>query len=521
MTTGDAGEAYVSMYAEFMAMGVEAAARQVLLDGLKASPMNPKLLLFAVQQGLDVPEHLGPEYAQNYLEFAAMGLPDAAGEVLRQGMLRYPKSPLLLQLNEAEEKLRKERRKNETLPPPVLPETPRTVLRTDPMMFEDEGEYPDTARAPKGVKSAAAGVLLGIVVSWIPYVPAYWFVGTFLLVHLAGATLLSGYSEERGLVAMCGVFGFHAGHAANELLCWLAKSLVGLYFSTNGYGEAAGSMGSWSIVVVFTSMLYMMSFMMECEVLPPDYLTSHSFFFPTYPAFNVAVLCSCIEFFVEWHYYPDWKIWMPPILLGLFLLTSGQLLMWTTFKAAERNFWASCRFPPPGEEEDFVGLEIPDRKILQNGPYSWERHPGFLGALLWGLGSQIALCNPVMLVLVGFVLWASLLHITLEEEKQMYEEFPYGYGQYSALVGTWIPSFNAFLRQAAFQRDMQAAAEKEADDSSDSEFNASDEEQESELEEEELEDDAQSEDGFLPTWDGVDKGGAIWNRQFRSSWKLG
>ena len=27
---------------------------------------------------------------------------------------------------------------------------------------------------------------------------------------------------------------------------------------------------------------------------------------------------------------------------------------------------------------------------------------------------QIALCNPIMLVLVGFVLWASLLYVALE-----------------------------------------------------------------------------------------------------------
>ncbi|CAK9022478.1 Probable protein-S-isoprenylcysteine O-methyltransferase (Isoprenylcysteine carboxylmethyltransferase) (Prenylated protein carboxyl methyltransferase) (Prenylcysteine carboxyl methyltransferase) [Durusdinium trenchii] len=81
--------------------------------------------------------------------------------------------------------------------------------------------------------------------------------------------------------------------------------------------------------------------------------------------------------------------------------------------------------------DEFVGLEIPDRRIVQAGPesvpghgrdfrcqegvYRCERHPAYLGAMLWGLGIQIALCNPVMLVLVSFVLWASLLHISLED----------------------------------------------------------------------------------------------------------
>ena len=31
----------------------------------------------------------------------------------------------------------------------------------------------------------------------------------------------------------------------------------------------------------------------------------------------------------------------------------------------------------------------------------------------------------------------------------------------------------------------------------------------------------QSEDDMLPTWEGVPKGGALWNRQFRDPWLLG
>jgi len=44
---------------------------------------------------------------------------------------------------------------------------------------------------------------------------------------------------------------------------------------------------------------------------------------------------------------------------------------------------------------------------------------------------------------------------------------------------------------------------------------------EEEEEEEGDEDDVQSEDDLLPTWEGVPKGGALWNRQFRDPWMLG
>jgi len=445
--------------------------------------------------------------------------------VLRQGVARYPSSPLLLELLNAEKRLAKERRKLETLPPPVLPETPRQILKIDAEFFEDEGEYPDLARGPQGVKAFLAGAVAGVALSWIArwsgYLSAIWFVWTFLCVHFVGAYFLSGYSEERGLLGFCGVFGFHAGHAANEFLCWVVKGLASLLFVADAGEDPAGALGSWSIIVVLASVIYVQNFLVECRFLPPDYLTSHSFFFPTYPAFNAAMVCSCLEFFLEWRWYPTWKLWAPAITLGLGLMVAGQLLLRSTFRTAERNFWASCRYPPPGEEEDFVGLEIPDRKIVRDGPYSWERHPGYLGLLLWGVGAQMALCNPIMLILVGFVLWASLLHITLEEEKQMYEEFPEGYGSYSAIVGTWIPTFNGFLSQAAFQRDMQAAAEKENDDDS-SDLDDESEVEDSAPDEDELEEDAEEEDdGFLPTWDGVPKGGSVWNRQFKAPWKLG
>ncbi|CAK9029994.1 unnamed protein product [Durusdinium trenchii] len=193
--------------------------------------------------------------------------------------------------------------------------------------------------------------------------------------------------------------------------------------------------------------------------------------------------------------------------------------------------------------DEFVGLEIPDRRIVQAGPasvpghgrdfrcqacggvkhgkfqeprievlrgvYRCERHPAYLGAMLWGLGIQIALCNPVMLVLVSFVLWASLLHISLEEERELYDEFKGGYANYAALTSCWIPLFNSFLEDSAFQREMQDNCEEE------------NENLQEETEEEEMEDDLHSEDDLLPTWEGVPKGGSLWNRQFREPWMLG
>merc|ERR1719401_1587250 len=173
-------------------------------------------------------------------------------------------------------------------------------------------------------------------------------------------------------------------------------------------------------------------------------------------------------------------------------MVAGQALIATSCRTADRNFWASCRNIPEDDErpEDFVGLEVPDRRIVQEGSYKWERHPSYLGAMLWGVGIEVALCNPVMLIIVSFVLWASLLYVALEEEQELYDEFKGGYANYSALTNCWIPMFNTFLENAAFQREMSDNCEEGRE-----EFD--DEELDDECDDEDL-DDCPSEDDMLP-----------------------
>jgi len=318
-----------------------------------------------------------------------------------------------------------------------------------------------------------------------------------------GVVLLTDYHGEKGLLVLCATFGFHAGLAFSELLLWTAGR------------DGEDSVGPWSILVFFSSILYFHNFWMESSTLPPDYITSISLFFPVFPAYNAAVAFSCLELFLEWRYFPDYKLWPPFVVLGGCLCAAGQFLIARACRTADRNYWASCRNMPEEEErpEDFVGLEIPDRRIVQDGVYAWERHPAYLGAMLWGVGIEVALCNPIMLLIVGFVLWASLLYVALEEEHELYDEFKGGYASYSAWTACWIPLFNSFLENQAFQREMTDNCE----DDGNGDVGMEEEEAEEEFDDEEL----HSEDDMLPTWEGVPKGGVLWNRQFLTPWMLG
>jgi len=492
----------------------DARALQELLSG---PPVDPDLL--ALQQMRAIPpKPINPDQLALQQMRAAMAMPASEDQVaLAQMLAAAPRRQVgqpcdedlraLQQMRLGPPPRRFEPPPPRPAPPPVLPERPKCCSPSkDPPVYMDEGEYPDPAMAERAAKFGAGALIVGMLISVTDVLPATWFVWTFLAVHVCGVLFLTDCSEERSLVAICCVLALHAGVALSEALLWPI-----------GW-DGAASVGPWSMVVLFACTLYLHSFWSECNIMPPDCITSISLFFPIFPAFNAAVVFNALEFFLEWRYFPDYKIWISVVVLGLAMMAVGFTLIFKSCRAAGRNYWASIREHPEEEEfqDEWVGLEIPDRRVVQDGTYRWERHPAYLGALMLGIGVELVLCNPVMLILVSFVLWASLLHVSIEEEKELYEEFPTDYGNYCALTSCWIPLFNNLLANAAFTREMSEFAEKvaeEADNEPEEEEEEEDDEEEDEFEEDE--------DGMLPGWSNVPRGGSLWNRQFREPWRLG
>eukprot|EP00931_Biecheleriopsis_adriatica_P044414 TRINITY_DN25413_c0_g1_i1.p1 TRINITY_DN25413_c0_g1~~TRINITY_DN25413_c0_g1_i1.p1 ORF type:complete len:551 (+),score=149.98 TRINITY_DN25413_c0_g1_i1:96-1748(+) len=546
---------YARSHAELKGMGLEEAAAKVLQEGLKAFPSDPALMRLAEQEKEHSSEEPvrgtasqapsdqplrdgGAGFAHSYSEFKEMGCEEAAQEVLRQGLRSQPSSTILRNLAEQEglqhlehqedvdltapgammehlrrreilmqqmHKLQQKQRAEQIkqwqaslqqtrfAPPPVLPEKLSPPPPPAKLKFSVEEEYPDPSKASKAIKAIVLGTVAGIAASVFEVCSANYFVWAFLGSHLLCIVLMRDYGDDMGLLAACAVLALHAGHAAAEIPAWLLSK------------DGDDSLGPWSVVVLLACILYMLSFLKECVILPPDYISTLSFFFPVFPAYDAAVALNCLELFVEWRYFPEYKFWTPVMLLGACFMIAGQVLVYKAMNTADRNFWASSR---EVEEDELVGLEIPNRRVVQEGPYAWERHPAYLGALLWGVGAELVLCNPVMLLLVSFVLWASLLHVSMEEEKELFEEFPLRYANYSALTGSWIPGFHALLESSAFQKEMTDNAEPEDEGPEEGDFGEEDEEEEYD-----------EEDDLL--WEGVPKGGALWNRQFQEPLRLG
>jgi protein-S-isoprenylcysteine O-methyltransferase len=100
---------------------------------------------------------------------------------------------------------------------------------------------------------------------------------------------------------------------------------------------------------------------------------------------------ACLEYWVEQTYFPWIKQpWVTYI--GIFLVISGEILRKTGIITARRNFTHR------------VQLEHrPEHELVTTGIYSYMRHPGYAGWVLWAIGTQVMLCNPICTPLFIYV----------------------------------------------------------------------------------------------------------------------
>jgi protein-S-isoprenylcysteine O-methyltransferase Ste14 len=71
-------------------------------------------------------------------------------------------------------------------------------------------------------------------------------------------------------------------------------------------------------------------------------------------------------------------------------------------------------------------------QVISNGPYSVIRHPGYLGAGLWALGTPLVLGSAWGLVPAGIAI-AALVARTRLEDRTLRNELP-GYPEYAQRV---------------------------------------------------------------------------------------
>jgi protein-S-isoprenylcysteine O-methyltransferase Ste14 len=76
--------------------------------------------------------------------------------------------------------------------------------------------------------------------------------------------------------------------------------------------------------------------------------------------------------------------------------------------------------------------------IVQDGPYRFIRHPGYLGMILTWIGASAATCNWIVLLVVFVVVIAAYHNRIYHEEEMLLSKLP-GYEEYRAHTWRLIP----------------------------------------------------------------------------------
>lgn len=144
--------------------------------------------------------------------------------------------------------------------------------------------------------------------------------------------------------------------------------------------------------------------------------------------YMIAMLFSVLEYLVEYSFFPGLKEhwWLSN--LGLALVVTGEIIRKIAIVIAGRAFTHIIR---TYREEH--------HRLVTHGIYSFVRHPSYSGFLIWSVGTQIMLLNPVSTVAFAVVVWRFFAGRIPYEEDYLKQFFGSQYVEYARRVSSGIP----------------------------------------------------------------------------------
>ncbi|KAF0892321.1 hypothetical protein E2562_014877 [Oryza meyeriana var. granulata] len=108
----------------------------------------------------------------------------------------------------------------------------------------------------------------------------------------------------------------------------------------------------------------------------------------------LAMSFAMLEHLTEALLFPELKEYWFVSHVGILMVIIGEVIRKLAVVTAGRSFTHVIRI----HYED-------QHKLITNGVYRFMRHPGYSGFLIWAVGTQVMLCNPVSTVAFILVLW--------------------------------------------------------------------------------------------------------------------
>ncbi|KRY57446.1 Protein-S-isoprenylcysteine O-methyltransferase [Trichinella britovi] len=153
-----------------------------------------------------------------------------------------------------------------------------------------------------------------------------------------------------------------------------------------------------------------------------SFLLNHSF------EYWLAAILSWVEYFVEYYYFPSLKHVALISKCGFMLTITGEVFRKLAIYTAGKGF------------SHLVSTKRKEtHKLVTTGVYHLWRHPAYLGWLLWCVGTQLILCNPVCFVGYSYVSWKFLKQRIQVEESYLVQFFGNEYLKYREEVPSGIP----------------------------------------------------------------------------------
>jgi protein-S-isoprenylcysteine O-methyltransferase len=82
---------------------------------------------------------------------------------------------------------------------------------------------------------------------------------------------------------------------------------------------------------------------------------------------------------------------------------------------------------------------LDDQSVVQNGPYRFIRHPGYLGTILMWVGAGLAVVNWIVTLCVLLILCIAYYYRIRTEEAMLLEQLGQPYADYQAHTWRLLP----------------------------------------------------------------------------------